>query len=184
MKMKLACAVLFLLSASVSAMATPLDTLGFTFTNANQSAAAGWTVTFTAISTAGNNFGDVFINFDAINGNAAPYSIDDDFLLDYPLTLSSGATVIGNVFTITLPSFATPGQVFYGTYTLQGGANSAASDILDTETFSVTTTAGGPSAITPEPSSLALLVTGGMGAAGIIRKRRVPAATIRTERAA
>jgi hypothetical protein len=183
MKMKFTLAVLCLLSASVPAMATPVDTLTFTFSNPNQSAAAGGTVTFTAMSTAGDNGGDVFINFDAINGDAAPYSVDDDFLFGYALSLSPGASFTGEVFTITLPSFATLGEVFYGTYTLQGGGDSAASRILDTETFSVTTMAGGPASVTPEPSSLALLVTGVMGTAGMMR-RRVFAVTCRTKRAA
>jgi hypothetical protein len=115
------------------------------------------------------NTGDttVFLNGDDYFGDL-PYAAfnDSPFYANAPLFLDPGqSTDIIELFTITAPPYG-PGSNFYaGTYEILGGGDSSSSDLLASESFDIN--------VTPEPSSLVLLLSGLAGLAGTLRRRRI-----------
>jgi hypothetical protein len=173
MKLKMTLAVAALLTIGLSSAAAYADTVNFTLTNpfvtvgsSNNTLTPG-TVTFEAtVSAPSSNGAAVFLNGDSFNVTAPITLNDNDFFANFPLSLAPGTSFTGDLFVLTIPpgTLATPYQ---GTFTLEGGADGNASDPLGTVAFSV--------APTPEPSSIALLLTGtaGLLGAGLKRKLRV-----------
>ena len=68
-----------------------------------------------------------------------------------------------------MPSDVADGD-YSGFYLLEGGADGNAGNTLATDAFTLDVTSG-TTAVTPEPSSFALLGTGLLGMAGVLRKR-------------
>ena len=91
------------------------------------------------------------------------------FFNGYPLSLGKGSFYSGLLFTVTLPSNVASG-LYHGSFSILGGADGNAENVLATVNFNVNVPGSSPSAV-PEPGSLLLLGTGlaGMGAA--IRRR-------------
>ena len=121
-------------------------------------------MTFDATVTApSSNTAAVFLNGDSFN-ITAPITLDDsDFFSDFPLSLAPGTSFTGDLFTLTAPA-GTPAGTYLGTFTLLGGANGNASNDLGTVSFAL---------VTPEPSSIILLMTGMGGLAWTGLKRNL-----------
>jgi PEP-CTERM motif len=154
--------------ALLSASLAHADTLTFSLTSPNQDVpVTGGTVTYDAtVSAPASNVAAVFLNGDSFNVTSPITLNDSDFFNDFPLSLAPGTSFTGDLFALTAPSGTSPAD-YLGTFTLLGGANGNVSNTLGTVDFSLTANV----ATTPEPSSVALLATGLLGMAGVVRKR-------------
>jgi opacity protein-like surface antigen len=157
MKLKMTLAVAALLTMGLSSAAAHADTVTFTLTNPYQfDSISGGTLTYDAtVSAPGSNGAAVFLNGDSFNVTAPITLNDSDFFNEFPLSLAPGTSFTGDLFTLTVPP-GLPFGTYLGTFTLLGGANGNASSTLGTVNFGV---------VTPEPSSILLLLTGMAGLA-------------------
>ena len=142
--------------------------INFTFDNPNQVGLPGDTLHF--FGTIVNNGPDtVFLNADSINfTNAASFTLNDLFFTNVPISLGSGLSS-GDIelFSVSLANpFTNSFHLYPGTYTLTGGADSSAQDVLASAHFSVRAQ---PAFSVPEPSTITLLVA--LGAALCILAR-------------
>ena len=152
----------------------------FNFTLAMPAVTAnrGETVTFQALLT--NNTGaPLYLNND-LGLVDVPLIVDDSlfqtqFLLPTPQpTLpADGLSHAYDLFTVSLPVDPTlyvglP-TTFSGSFTLYGGAGNGDQNTLGRQDFIITLGSGSSSV--PEPGTLALLLTFGIGGAGFVRRR-------------
>ena len=149
---------------SVPALA---DSINFSLADANQAAASGSTLSYTAtVAAPTSNGAPVFLNGDTFNLNAPLTLNDSGFFSNFPLSLAPGSNFTGILFTVTAPPNTDAGM-YNGTFTLLGGANGAAINVLGTVNFAVNT----PSAV-PEPGTWLLLSTGLAGSFRLLKLRR------------
>ena len=166
MKFNMTLAVAVLVTIGLSTAAAYADTLNFTLTNSNgQASYLGGSVTYAAtVSAPAGNGAALFLNGDSFNVTA-PATLDDSgFFNNFPLSLSPGASFTGNLFVLTVPAHL-PVGTFLGTFTLLGGPNDSANNTLGTVNFSLTT-------VTPEPSSILLLLIGMAGVSMTVLRGR------------
>ena len=155
MKLKVKPAVAALLTIGLASAAAYADTVTFTLTNPNGTVPynTGGSLTYDAtVSAPAGNGAPVFLNGDSFNVTAPVTLNDSDFFTNFPVSLVPGASFTGGLFVLTVPPNS-PLGTFLGTFTLLGGSNSSATATLGTVNFSLTT-------VTPEPSSILLLLTG------------------------
>lgn len=153
-----AAAVLLFGLASLHAHA---DTLTLTLAQPAQTIFSLGVVTYIGtISAPGSNTGTVFLNNDSFT-LAGPYRLDDTAFLNAPQSLLPGESYTGNLFDVDLSSIFAFGT-FDGRFTLLGGAGDSDQSVLAGTSFSLTVNSLPPTAVTPEPSSLVLLFTGGL----------------------
>jgi hypothetical protein len=135
----------------------------------NQTGLPGSTVQFFGTIT-NTGVGTVFLNGDSIDFTGAPsFSTSDLFFSTVPISLGGGASS-GDIelFDISFSSpFTDAFTTYSGSYTLIGGIDGNAQDVLATQDFSVT-------ARTPEPGYYGMLVLGlsGLLFFGHCRRRR------------
>ncbi|GGG85753.1 PEP-CTERM sorting domain-containing protein [Edaphobacter dinghuensis] len=136
------------------------DTLNLSLTDPIQSGAPGSTVSFMATASAPiTNGATLYLNSDSFNVDS-PLTLDDSgFLLNFPFTLDPGDSFNGLLFSVEIPAGAAL-TTYNGFFSILGGADGNASDILSTVSFQVNAVAA--SAV-PEPSSIFLLATGALG---------------------
>jgi hypothetical protein len=136
------------------------------FQHADQSAGAGGLLSFTGIIT---NQGSEVVYLNGFNLNLAGNDFTTDGLTDFfanvPLTLAAGASTSNiALFSVAVASPLTdPTDLFLGKYSLTGGTDGEAQDLLGSADFTVSTT---PGSATPEPSTLATLLLAVAGFCG------------------
>lgn len=159
MKIKLTLAVAALVTIGFSPAPAYADSITFTLTNSNGNVSyLGGSLTYGAtVSAPTSNAAAVFLNGDSFNVTSPVTLNDSDFFNNFPLSLAPGTSFTGGLFVLTVPPNSALG-IYLGTFTLLGGANGNATGTLGAVNFSLTT-------VTPEPSSITLLLTGLAGIA-------------------
>ena len=139
------------------------------FDHPNQSGTAGSTLQYFGTIINADPVNPVFLNADDLNFAGSPndFAIDDLFLLNAPASLAGGLST-GDIelFDVTLNfPFSGAFTTYSGTYTLSGGVDEYAEDVLTDPAISFSATA-----ISPEPGSFALLL-GGLAAVAALCRR-------------
>ena len=134
----------------------------------------GDTLIFTG--TLFNNSSDtIFLNGGDLNlaGNSFTPDFADPFFANVPLSLDPGqATSDIELFDVLINDpFTDPFASYNGSYTLSGGADPAAQDLLTSVDFTITAQNG--TSVVPEPSAFALLATALTAIVAVRCKRRV-----------
>lgn len=159
-------AFLALLFTLTVASAAPILTV--TVSPALQSGVPGQTLVFPG-TLENLTTGTVFINSNSLTFDIAGIGVLDDsfFLLNAPISLNSlEATKPFDFFSVSIPALQTPG-LYSGVFTVLGGADGSAADVLGTGTFQVQVNSA--NAEIPEPSTVLLL---GGGLALLLWQRR------------
>ena len=136
--------------------------MSLTLTANNQSGDPGDSVAYTG--TLLNNTGSTFyIDADSFTfSGSADVTLDDNpFLNNAPLSLAPGElSSVFEVFHIDLSPSAAVGDSFVGIFTAIGGTDPTASDMTSTANFQINVAA--PSSVTPEGSSVGMLLGGAL----------------------
>lgn len=142
----------------------------FTLNNPSQSiSASGGTLDFSGtLSAPSTNMGLVYLNGDTTNSSTGVDVDDSPFFFNGPLFLLLGQTFDGLLFTATVdPSAA--GSALGGFFSILGGDNDTAQQVLGTEAFSIAVTA--PISAVPEPATWGMMIFG-VGMMGYAMRRR------------
>lgn len=111
---------------------------------------------------------EIFLNDSSLNftGDNVNFTVTNNFLVNVPLSVAGGATASGlNLFEILIsPTFAAAFTTYTGSYSLIGGEDGNAQDLLTSASFSAAVNTSG----VPEPSTTALM--GGAALALLLRR--------------
>lgn len=110
---------------------------------------------------------EVFLNSGVYSLAGTGLTLNESpFFNNFPLSLTSGQTFTGILFTVQIGTSAAPG-LYNGTFTIQGGLTDTTFDNLVTQNFSV-----GVNGAAPEPATVSLLLLGGATLATVARRRK------------
>lgn len=133
------------------------DTISITLANPVQSASAGDVLSFVAtVNAIQDKQGPVYLVGDSA-GVTGTLTVDDTpFLVNFPFVMSAGDSVTDVLFSVLIPADVAAGQ-YTGYFSILGGLNSDAQNLLSTTTFTVDVASASP---VPEPATWALMGTG------------------------
>ncbi len=151
-----------------TAAPAPADTLKLTLFNPTITLGPGNTYEFDGTVSAPLSNTMVQNLSDSLNPDSPLVGDDTDFLIDAPLALAPGQLYTGALFTITLPT-GEPAGTYSGIFDVVGNDISVYSEAR------FTTNAPTPATVTPEPGTW-LLLSSGLAAAGLFRRRLVRSA--------
>jgi len=159
-----------LIALTALAVAGARADINITFDNAAQSGLPGATLQF--FGTIDNTgFNTVFLNADSLNlAGGSDFTTNDLFFTNAPISVAAGGSS-GDIelFDVTISNpFVDTLTTYNGTYTLIGGIDGGAQDVLAEASFSVS--------VTPEPGYFALLGVGVALMGWLHRRRRSRAA--------
>lgn len=146
------------------------DPFNISLTNSTLSTTGGGTVTFSGTITGPSDGSTVYVNGETFTTSTGITVDDSAFLNDVifgQYIYTTGTTYSGDLFDVTVVDPAD--APFLGSVAVVGGATDSSQDLLATLDFTVDV--GSPTSVTPEPSSFALLGTGLLGVAGVVRRR-------------
>ena len=158
----------------VSGVVAKADSLSLTITPSGQTVAAGSLTPLVFYATVTNNDSSTIdLNADNINislSSATPTInlpatdvVDDSsFVYGWPLSLNPGDSYTGELFALTISDPTTVTGLYEGTFQITDGSSPNPVE-LGTADFSFT--------VTPEPSSLLLMITGLAGFVGAVRRK-------------
>jgi hypothetical protein len=143
--------------------AAKADSLTVALTAPFQSGIVGTVDVFAFDATVTNDTAQtVYLNGDDYSV-AAPMTVDDSPFNDsYPLSLGPGDSYTGLLFNVDVPP-GTPQGLYAGNFEIIGGGPTDYTDVAGSANFDAQ--------LTPEPSSLLLIVSGLAGIAGTLRRR-------------
>lgn len=153
--------------AAMSVGAASAGEVNVVFDTPDQTASAGATLQYFGTIT-NTTDGTIFLNSDdlSMSATAGDFTLTDQFFNTVPISLGAGQSS-GDIelfdVTITAP-FPDNLGTYYGSYTLLGGVDGNASDVLTTPSVEFSTT------VTPEPVTSVLLLAG-LGGIAVWRRR-------------
>lgn len=158
MKARLMCSIFCL--GLILCSSAHADTIQINLTQSKVSAAPGSVVTFDASLTNLSSTDTMFLNADSWSTTSPFLSVDDTpFFANAPLTLGPNAsTGTFALFSVLIDPNTPLGTYDFNSFSILGGIDGSASDVLGSATFSVAVT----SAHVPEPGALLLLLCSGV----------------------
>jgi hypothetical protein len=159
--------VMAILSVTILPLSLHADSFSVNLTQSDQSGYNNSVLTFSG-SFQNISGSSLFVNGTNFSLDPGDLTYEDTVFFNIAsigtIALGPGNGDSGDFFTITIGGLAAPGT-YHGTFDLMGGANDSAQLKLGQADFSVTVTE------TPEPSTMILLGSGLLGAAGTLRRR-------------
>ncbi len=159
--------LLLIFGVLFAALPALADSFTLSLSTVNPTVTPGNTVTFNGLITASaTNTADIFLLGSNLTVTSPLVGDDLDFYADTPLSLSHGGFYNGPLFTIMVP-LGTASSIYNGSFQVS---------VLDvngnqlTQKASFQATAAGTTAVTPEPNTWLLLLTGLAGATQLRRK--------------
>jgi hypothetical protein len=136
----------------------------FTLDNPVQAGLPGQTLTFSGTLT-NSGTSEIFLNGDNFSLGGTGLTLDDTPFVDgAPFSLAANESFSGSLFTVAIDSSAPFPQSGAGTFSIVGGVDDTAQDILASAPFQIGVTA-------PEPGALGLSMAG-VAVLGILTARR------------
>ncbi len=170
MKKKVLSIATFMLAVLVLVPLASADTITLNLTSPTQTGVVGNTISFGGTVTAlSDGLGEIYLASADVNFASPSLSGDPTpFLLNFPLTMTGGDSVTGELFTVLLPGGLLPGT-YTGVFDIVGGSTFDATDIIASANFTIDVPGASP---VPEPETYVLMATG-LGAlllAGFMRR--------------
>ena len=140
----------------------------FSLNPASQTGKPGNTLTFNATII---NVGTDILYLNGVNSSGLTPGLTLDstpFFNNFPFFLNGGDATTSDIFTVLIDNNVSAGN-YFGSFTITGGADPNAQEILATQNFQVTVA---PSAV-PAPSALLTIALGILPGMGFLLHRRV-----------